>query len=180
MLNGPFTPWPKYSKEEARAIQDVLLSNQVNYWTGQECRKLEKEFSDYIGCKYSIALMNGTIALELTLNALGLKEFDEVIVTSRTYLASVSSIINVGAKPIFADVDQYSQNININTITPKISKKTKAIVCVHLAGWPCDMDPIMKLARKHDLFVIEYLRCKNVQLFELKHEFNFNRRIFTI
>ena len=86
---------------------------------------------------------------------MGIGHGDEVIVTSRTFLASVSSIINAGAKPIFADVDLNTQNISAKSITEVISSNTRAVLCVHLAGWPCDMDPIMELARKHGLFVIE-------------------------
>ena len=115
-------------------------------------RKRVCEFSE---TKYSIALANGTVAIDLALIALGIGHGDEVIVTSRTFLASVSSIINAGAKPIFADVDLNTQNISAKSITEVISSNTRAVLCVHLAGWPCDMDPIMELARKHGLFVIE-------------------------
>lgn len=155
MLNGPFSPWPSYSDEEARAVAEVLLSNKVNYWTGDLCRKFETEFAIFSGSKYSIAVSNGTTALDLALIALDLGEGDEVIVTPRTFLASASSIVNVGATPVFADVSLDTQNITADSIAKVMSKKTKAIICVHLAGWPCDMDPIMKLAEKHNLFVIE-------------------------
>lgn len=155
MLNGPFSPWPSYTEEESRAISQVLLSNKVNYWTGTECREFEKEFAEFANSKYAIALSNGTIALDLAFVALELGESDEVIVTSRTFLASVSSIVNAQAKPVFADVSLDSQNITPESISKVITEKTKAIVCVHLAGWPCDMDPIMEIAEKHNLFVIE-------------------------
>ena len=155
MLNTNFSPWPDYSNEEAIAIKKVLLSNKVNYWTGSECRQFEKEFSSWVGTKYAVALANGTLALESALKALEIISGDEVIVTSRTFIASVSSIINVGATPIFADIDVDSQNITASTIREKITKKTKAIVCVHLSGWPCEMDEIMQLAREFKLSVIE-------------------------
>ena len=150
-----FQPWPNYSEEESKAVAKILLSNKVNYWTGEEGKSFEKEFAHFSGAKYSIALANGTVALELALKALDLKKGDEVIVTSRTYLASVSSIIIAGGIPIFADVDPNSQNITVETIQPLINEKTRGIVCVHLAGWPCDMNEIMVLARQSDLFVIE-------------------------
>lgn len=155
MLNTPFSPWPSFTHEEADAIADVLLSNKVNYWTGTECRDFEAEFAKWTGTEYAIALANGTVALEVALKALGVSEGDEVVVTSRTFLASASSIVTVGAVPVFADVDPDSQNITAESIQAVLSKKTKAIICVHLAGWPCEMDSIMALANKNDLFVVE-------------------------
>jgi len=155
MLNTPFSPWPSYTEEEASAVTDILLSNKVNYWTGQECREFEKEFAAFSDSEYAIALANGTVALDLILQGLGVGAGDEVVVTSRTFLASVSSIVMAGATPVFADVDSDSQNVKAETIAAVITLKTRAIICVHLAGWPCDMDPIMDLAGKHDLLVIE-------------------------
>ena len=155
MLNTPFSPWPSFSEEEANAVRDVILSNKVNYWTGQECREFEKEFAAWAGCEHAIALANGTVALDLALQALGIGAGDEVIVTPRTFLASVSSIVNAGAIPVFADVDSESQNITAETIRAVLTPRTRAVICVHLAGWPCDMDPIMALAAEHDLKVIE-------------------------
>lgn len=150
-----FPPWPSYSQEEADKIQSVLLSNKVNYWTGKEGRLFEKEFAHSIGSEYAVAVANGTVALDLALKALGVGPGDEVIVTPRTFIASVSTIVNNGAIPVFADVDAQSQNSSASTIEPCITTRTKAIICVHLAGWPCDMDPIMRLAEEHNLFVIE-------------------------
>jgi len=150
-----FTGWPSYTKEEANAVQNVLLSNSVNYWTGKEGREFEKEFAKFSETKYAVALANGTVALDVALKALGIGFGDEVIVTSRTFLASVSSIINSGACPVFADVELDTQNISISSIKAVLTDKTKAIVCVHLAGWPCDMDPVMQLAHDKELYVIE-------------------------
>ena len=155
MLNTPFSPWPSFTEEEANAARDVILSNKVNYWTGQETRSFEKEFAAWSGTEYAVALANGTVALDLALKALGIGAGDEVIVTSRTFLASVSSIVNAGAVPVFADVDLDSQNFTAETIRPVLTPRTKALICVHLAGWPCDMDPIMALANEHGLKVIE-------------------------
>lgn len=155
MLNTPFSPWPSFSEEEANAVRDVILSNKVNYWTGQECREFEKEFATWAGTEYAVALANGTVALDVALQALGIGSGDEVVVTPRTFLASVSSIVNAGAVPVFADVDKDSQNITPETIRAVLTPRTRAVVCVHLAGWPCDMDPIMALAAEHDLKIIE-------------------------
>ncbi|MCT8954487.1 DegT/DnrJ/EryC1/StrS aminotransferase family protein [Pseudomonas lundensis] len=155
MLNTKFAPWPSFTEEEANAVRDVILSNKVNYWTGQETRSFEKEFAAWAGTEYAVALANGTVALDLALKALQIGAGDEVIVTSRTFLASVSSIVNAGAVPVFADVDLDSQNITLESIQRVLTARTRAIICVHLAGWPCDMDPIMALAKSHDLKVIE-------------------------
>ncbi|WP_443627709.1 DegT/DnrJ/EryC1/StrS family aminotransferase [Candidatus Njordibacter sp. Uisw_002] len=155
MLNTVFSPWPSFTQEEADQVSSALLSNKVNYWTGTECREFEKEFSVWCHAEYSVAVMNGTVALDLAFKALDIGVGDEIIVTSRTFLASVSSIVNVGALPIFADVSKDSQNITPESVREKISPKTKAILCVHLAGWPCAMDEMMALANEFDLFVVE-------------------------
>lgn len=155
MLNTPFSPWPSFTEEEANAVRDVVLSNKVNYWTGQECREFEKEFAVWSGAKYAVALGNGTLALDLALKALGIAENDEVIVTPRTFLASVSSVVTAGATPVFADVNLDSQNIEADKIELVLTTKTKAVIVVHLAGMPADMDSIMSLSEKHGFFVIE-------------------------
>lgn len=155
MLNTAFEPWPSFTQEEADAVSQVLLSNKVNYWTGQECREFEQEFARFAGSAYAVALANGTVALDVALKALGIGPGDDVIVTSRTFLASASSIVTAGANPIFADVELDSQNISRATIEAVLTPQTKAIICVHLAGWMCDMDPIMQLAREKGLYVIE-------------------------
>lgn len=155
MLNGPFSPWPSYTNEEAAAVSQVLLSNRVNYWTGQECREFEREFAEFAGTDYAVAVTNGTVALDLALKALGIGAGDEVIVTSRTFLASVTCIVNAGAWPVFADVDADSQGISAETVASLINDNTKAVIAVHLAGWPCEMDGLNDLACRHGLSVIE-------------------------
>ena len=147
--------WPCFSQDEADAVSNVLLSNKVNYWTGQEGKKFESEFANWCNTKYSVALANGTVALEIALKALGIGPGDEVIVTPRSFIASVSCVVNVGAKPVFADVDLNSGNISPLSIKGLISKKTKAIICVHLAGFPCEMDEIINLSLKKNLYLIE-------------------------
>lgn len=155
MINTPFSPWPSFTLEESEAVKNVLLSNKVNYWTGTECRDFETEFSLWTGSKFAVALANGTLALDLALNALDVGPGDEVVVTPRTFIASVSCVVNAGATPVFSDVDSNSGNITADTIKSVITSKTKAIICVHLAGWPCDMDPIMDLAEQYGIKVIE-------------------------
>lgn len=155
MLNTQFPAWPSFTQEEAEAIFHTLLSNKVNYWTGNECREFEKEFATWCGTQYAVALANGTVALDVALKSLNIGQGDEVIVTSRTFLASVSCIITAGATPVFADINRNNQNICAETIRPVITPKTRAIICVHLAGWPCEMDEIMQLATEHNLYVIE-------------------------
>ncbi|AEG71901.1 MULTISPECIES: DegT/DnrJ/EryC1/StrS family aminotransferase [Ralstonia solanacearum species complex] len=155
MLDTGFSPWPSFTPEEIAAAGAVLASNRVNYWTGNVCRAFEREFAAWLGVPHAVALANGTLALDVALKALDIGPGDEVVVTSRTFLASASSIVLAGATPIFADVDPDSQNITADTIRAVLTPRTKAVICVHLAGWPCDMDPIMALARKHGLAVIE-------------------------
>jgi hypothetical protein len=151
----PFAPWPNFSQDEIKRVIALLTSGKVNYWTGDEGRLFEREFAAFTNTTYAIALANGTVALELALHALGIGTEDEVIVTPRTFIASASCCVMRGAIPIMADVDPVSQNIIPDTIKKAITSKTKAIICVHLAGWPCDMDPIMALAKEHGLKVIE-------------------------
>lgn len=155
MLNTQYSPWPSYSEEEAEAVKNVVLSNKVNYWTGNQCKEFEAQFSKSIGLDYAIAVSNGTVALELALRALSISAGDEVIVPSRTFVADGSVVSLVGATPVFADVEMDSGNISVDSIKHNITSKTKAIICVHLAGWPCDMNSIMAVAKEHNIFVIE-------------------------
>ena len=155
MLNTQLSPWPSFTQEEADAIQKVLLSNKVNYWTGDECRQFEKEFAKFSNTEFAVALSNGTLALDVALKAMNIGDGDDVIVTSRTFLASASSIVTAGANPVFADVDLNSQNITAQSIETVLTEQTKAIIVVHLAGIPAEMDDIMALAKKHNLYVIE-------------------------
>ncbi|QJR06235.1 DegT/DnrJ/EryC1/StrS aminotransferase family protein (plasmid) [Sphingobium yanoikuyae] len=161
MLNTNFAPWPSYTQEEADAVSTVLLSNRVNYWTGEECRAFEREFAAWSDSGYAIAVANGTVALDLALQGLGIGSAnggsaeDEVIVTPRTFIASISCVANAGARPVFADVERASGNISAETCQAVLTPHTRAIIAVHLAGWPCDMDPIMNLAAAHGIKVIE-------------------------
>lgn len=147
--------WPVFEPDEIQAVTDVMQSGKVNYWTGNETREFEREYAEYLGVRHAIALHNGTLALELALYAFGIGNGDEVITTSRTYIASASAAVIRGCVPIIADIDPVTQNITATTIRPLITANTRALIVVHLAGWPCDMDPIMQLAREHNLIVIE-------------------------
>ncbi|MFA0533142.1 DegT/DnrJ/EryC1/StrS family aminotransferase [Vibrio breoganii] len=155
MLNTSFSPWPSFTQEEAEAVSRVILSNKVNYWTGQEGREFEKEFASWAGGEYAVALGNGTLALDIALRALDIGSGDEVITTPRTFLASASSIVTSGASPVFADVDLNSQNITAESIEAVLTPDTKAVIVVHLAGMPAEMDDIMALSKKHGFYVIE-------------------------
>jgi dTDP-4-amino-4,6-dideoxygalactose transaminase len=148
-------PWPHYSAEEVSAVANVVASGRVNYWTGNEGRLFEREFADWAGTKHAIGLANGTLALDIALKALNIGPGDEVVVTPRSFIASVSTVVNAGATPVFADVDYDSGNLSVATVEAVLSDKTKAIIPVHLAGWPCDMASIMALASHHGLVVIE-------------------------
>src|SRR5277367_3136443 len=151
----PFAPWPYFEADEIEAVTAVLRSGNVNYWTGEEGRRFEREFAESTGTKYAVCVANGTVALELALRALGIGRGDEVITTCRTFIASASCIVMRGAHPVCVDVDPDSQNITAETIRRAITPRTRAIIAVHLAGWPCDMDEILHLAAEHDLRVIE-------------------------
>jgi dTDP-4-amino-4,6-dideoxygalactose transaminase len=151
----PLSSWPHFSEEQIEAAAAVLRSGAVNYWTGEQGRLFEREYAAYLGTKHAIAVSNGTVALELALRSLGIGAGAEVITSSRTFIASASCIVAVGATPILADVDPASQNITAESIRRKLTSRTKAIISVHLAGWPCDMDPILEIAKTNNLAVIE-------------------------
>jgi dTDP-4-amino-4,6-dideoxygalactose transaminase len=155
MLDTEFSPWPCYTEEEIRVATEVISSNRVNYWTGTQCKLFERDFCLWTGAENAIAVANGTVAIEMALRALRIGVGDEVIVTPRTFIASASAIVNVGGVPVFADVDPESQNITADKVIQVMSRRTKAIMCVHLAGWPCEMNAILAVAREFGLRVIE-------------------------
>ena len=153
--SDPFPPWPFFERDEIDAAARVLVSGRVNYWTGDECKTFEKEFAAAFGRRFGIALANGTLALELALHALNIGAGDEVIVPSRTFIATASCVVLRGAKPVVVDIDPVSGNLSAETVAPAISSRTKAIIPVHMAGWPCDMEPLLALAARHHVHVIE-------------------------
>lgn len=151
----PFAPWPYFGEDEIQAAVEVLHSGKVNYWTGNQCRLFEQEYAEFTGTQFAIALANGTVALEAALHGLGIGAGDEVIVPARTFIASASCVAVRGARPVVADVDPDSQTLTAETIRAVLSPRSKAIVAVHLAGWPCEMDQICELARSKGIYVIE-------------------------
>lgn len=155
-LQTPEIPsWPVFSEEMLEAVRGVLVSGRVNYWTGDEARRFEHEYARFLGRRHAVAVANGTVALELALHALGIGPGDDVVVPSRTFIATASAAAVRGARPVFADVDRDSQNITAETIAAALTPRTKAVIVVHLAGWPCEMDPILQLARERGLKVVE-------------------------
>jgi dTDP-4-amino-4,6-dideoxygalactose transaminase len=152
---GAFPGWPRFEDDEIEAVARVLRSGKVNYWTGEEAKRFEGEFADYVGVSHAVSLANGTVALELALHALGIGPGDEVIVPARTFIATASAVFVRGARPVIADIDPESQNLTAETIAPQITPRTRAIIPVHFAGWPCDMEPILELAARSRIKVIE-------------------------
>lgn len=148
-------PWPHHDDDEVEAVRAVLRSGKTNYWTGGEGMAFEREFASYLGKRYAIALANGSVALELALHALGIGVGDDVIVPARSFLATASCVVLRGARPVFADVDRDSGNLTADTVRQALTPNTRAIIAVHLAGWPCDMAPLLALARSHGLKIIE-------------------------
>jgi dTDP-4-amino-4,6-dideoxygalactose transaminase len=146
--------YPNYNKHTLKRVQQVLKSGRVNYWTGNECKEFEKQFSKYVGSKYAVTLSNGSVALEIALKALKLKKGDEIIVSPRSFIISASCVLNLGLKPIFADTDD-NGNLNIDGIKKVYHKDIKAIIVVHLNGLSCDLDPILQLVKKNNIYLIE-------------------------
>lgn len=165
--SDPFPQWPQFSSNDIEAVCRILESGNVNYWTGPEGRLFEHEFAQSVGRRYGIGVPSGTVALELALLTLGLRPGDEVILPPRTYFGCASAIVLIGAVPVFADVDPVSQNLTAETIQAVVTERTRAILAVHLAGWPCDMDPIMELAKARNLDVVE--DCAQAQGAIYKH-----------
>ncbi|QNI72351.1 DegT/DnrJ/EryC1/StrS aminotransferase family protein [Synechococcus sp. NOUM97013] len=147
--------WPCFDQEQLAVVQEVLRSGKVNYWSGSHGRLFEKEFSRLCGTEYAVALANGSLALSSAYLSLGIGESDEIITTPRSFIATASSAILLGAKPVFADVDPDSGSITAETIEPLITACTKAISVVHLGGWPADMSAILDLARGNGIAVVE-------------------------
>ena len=155
MLNTPFSPWPKFSEEEQQAVARVIGSGRVNYWTGEEGRLFEREFAEWVGTGHAVAVGNGTLALDLALKAIGIGPGDEVIVTPRTFIASISTVVNAGATPVFADVDRDSGNLAPASVAAVVTDRTRAIIPVHLAGWPADLDALAEIARPRGIRIVE-------------------------
>ena len=151
----PLALWPHFDADQINVASQLLASGKVNAWTGLETKAFEQEFSEWVGTDHAIALANGSLALSAAYLAIGLGKGDEVITTPRTFIATASSAVLLGANPVFADVDADSGAITAATIAPLITSRTKAIAVVHLGGWPADMPAICDLARSHGIAVIE-------------------------
>jgi dTDP-4-amino-4,6-dideoxygalactose transaminase len=147
--------WPVYAEDEVAAVADVLRSGRVNQWTGDTVTAFQAALVARFGGGHGIALMNGSVALELPLLAFGVGPGDEVIVSPRSFVASASCVRLVGATPVFADVDPDSGNLSARTIEAVLTEKTKAVIPVHIAGWPVEMPEVMELAKRRGLRVIE-------------------------
>ena len=148
-------PWPHFAPDEIEAVRAVLVSGRANYWTGDECASFESEFARYVGVKYAVALANGSVALELALHALDIGPGDDVVVPARSFMATASCVVLRGARPIFADVDAVSGNVDARTVEAVLTQRTRAVIVVHLGGWPCDMEPLLELGRARGFPVIE-------------------------
>jgi perosamine synthetase len=144
---------PMIGKEEIEAVNRILESGMLTQ--GKEVEAFEKEFATYIGVKNAVAVANGTAALDLALKALGIKEGDEVITTPFTFIATANAILYQRARPVFADIDPSTYNLDPNAVLESITPKTKAIIVVHLYGQPCDMDAFLQIAEDHRLLLIE-------------------------
>ncbi len=145
---------PEICGNELKYIKDCMDTNWVSY-LGAYVDRFEKDFADYLGVKYAVAVVNGTAAIHTALCVLDIKAGDEVIVPVLTFIASVNPVIYCGATPVFVDVEPDTGNIDSAKIEDKISEKTKAILPVHLYGHPAQMQPVLDLADKYNLLVIE-------------------------
>ena len=150
-----FPGWPRYDEDEVAAATAVLRTGRVNYWTGTEAQSFEREYARTIEVRHAVALTNGTVALDIALAILGIGPGDDVVTSPRTFIASASCAAMRGARVVFADVDRESQNITASSIERVLSPRTRAVIVVHLAGWPCEMDSIVALAKSRNIAVIE-------------------------
>ena len=151
----PMPSWPAPGADEIAAVTAVLEFGRLNYWTGSEGKSLEAEYAAGLGRLHAIVVANGTLALELALRAFKIEAGDEVVVPARTYIATASAVVAVGATPVIADVDPETGTLTADTVAAVLTSRTRAVIPVHLGGWPADMDPIIRLAHAHDLVVIE-------------------------
>ena len=148
-------PWPIFEADEIAAVDAVLRSGRVNYWTGDQCKLFERAWSDYHGGMHSLAMANGSLTLDTALRVLNIGAGDEVIVSPRSYVASAMCAVLAGAKPVFADVEANSGNMTVASMEAVRTSRTKACIPVHIAGWPCDMPAISAWAAQHGIHIIE-------------------------
>jgi dTDP-4-amino-4,6-dideoxygalactose transaminase len=154
-VRNKLVSWPQFDEKAIKAVEEVLRSGKVNYWTGKRGMEFEKKYSEWQGSKYAISVATGTAALHVSLSALGIGPGDEVIVPSYTFIATSFSVVQAGAIPRFADVNLDDHCVSVESAEKLVNERTKAIMPVHLYGNVCDMDKVRSFAKKHDLFVIE-------------------------
>jgi dTDP-4-amino-4,6-dideoxygalactose transaminase len=147
--------WPQFDEKAIAAVEQVLRSGKVNYWTGRKGMEFEQRFAAWQGSKYAVSVATGTAALHVALSALGIGPGDEVIVPSYTFIATSFSVVQAGAIPRFADVNLEDHCISVESAEKLVNRRTKAIIPVHLYGNVCDMDEILAFAKRHKLYVIE-------------------------
>ncbi|MBT0667225.1 DegT/DnrJ/EryC1/StrS family aminotransferase [Novosphingobium profundi] len=148
--------WPCHEEDEIAAACAVLRTGRVNALVhGEHTREFAREFAAYVGMPSGVCVANGTVSLEIALKALGIGPGDEVIVPARSFFATASAVMASGASLAFADVEPVSQNIDPASVERLIGPRTRAVICVHLAGWPCDMDRLVGLCEAHGLSLIE-------------------------
>jgi dTDP-4-amino-4,6-dideoxygalactose transaminase len=154
-VQNALTIWPQFDEKAIRAVESVLRSGKVNYWTGRKGMEFEKKFAEWQGSKYAVSVATGTAALHVALSALGIGPGDEVIVPSYTFIATSFSVVQAGAIPRFADVNLEDHCISVESAGRLVNERTRAILPVHLYGNVAEMDAIREFARKHGLYVIE-------------------------
>jgi dTDP-4-amino-4,6-dideoxygalactose transaminase len=150
-----FPRWPEFGPEELTAVEGVLTSGRVNYWTGEHGQAFEREFAAAVGTRYAVVVSNGTTALEIALHSLGIGPGDEVIVPAATFIATAAAVVRCGAKPVIADVDLRTLCLSEETVEPLVSPRTRAIIVVHLGGRPAELAPLLRLAERHDIRMVE-------------------------
>ena len=151
----PFPRWPVFWDDEKQAVQAVLDSGHVNYWTGELGRRFQAEFAARMGVNDAIAVNSGTSALHVAMAAAGVGPGDEVIVPARSFIATASAVTNQFAVPVFADIDPDTHTISVDSVAERITSRTAAVIPVHLAGLPADMDALLGLARERGLAIVE-------------------------
>ncbi len=147
--------WPDFEDDEVAAVGDVLRSGKVNYWTGGKCREFESGWSAAHGALHSLSMANGSLTMDAALHALDIGPGDEVIVSPRSYVASAMCVVLAGATPVFADVDPDSGCITPATAEAVRSPRTRAVIPVHIGGWPCDMPGFASWANAHGIHILE-------------------------
>lgn len=150
-----FNDWPKFTKKEIKLASDVISSGKVNYWTGNFCKRFEYKFQSYFKLNHAITVANGSVALDAAVNVLNLNKNHEVLVTPRSYVSTASCLQRTPAKIKFVDIDLNTQNISIKSLEKLINKKTKLIICTHLAGWPFDVQKLRKIIGNKKIYIIE-------------------------